>query len=364
MSKVTEQPLVGIVIVTYYSQDHIEDCITSILGSTYSNVKLVIVDNASEDETIAKVKSSVNCIENQFQKQDWHQSEIYTHNNYITCEEFLSQNDNCNSVTFEQSLAIVKSKTNLGYAAGVNMGLEYLLSDEKIHLIWIINPDCIVQPDTLERFVSTAANNPEFGLIGGRIRYMHDNAIIQSDGGKINRWTGFCSNLGIGKQANSEPYPESKDIDFISGASMFVSREFVEVVGNMDESYFLYYEEVDWAFRHGSYSIGLAKNAELYHQVGASIGSGTVIRQPSSLSNYFNFRSRIKFMRKYFPYRLPLVFFYSFLKALSLILRGYFNEGTAAIRGLVGLRPPDSVINKLGPDAIRVVFDQDTATEN
>ena len=85
---------------------------------------------------------------------------------------------------------------------------------------------------------------------------------------------------------------------------MVVSRDFLARVGPMREDYFLYYEEVDWALRRGDLPLAFAGDAIVYHHGGTSIGTGRLDERPSAFSNYFNYRNRMRFMRRFHPWRL------------------------------------------------------------
>jgi GT2 family glycosyltransferase len=124
----------------------------------------------------------------------------------------------------------------------------------------------------------------------------------------------------------------------------------------MVEDYFLYYEEVDWSFRRGDLSIIYAEGAVVYHHLGTSIGSATLKRPPSAFANYFNYRNRIRFVRRFYPSHLPVAYGYSALKIAALAARGAGQEALAAFCGLFDLPPPPSVRGRLSPDAAEVAF--------
>ena len=89
---------------------------------------------------------------------------------------------------------------------------------------------------------------------------------------------------------------------------MVVSREFLARTGPMVDDYFLYYEEVDWACRRGELPLVLAPDAIVYHHGGTSIGTGQLNERPSGFANYFNYRNRMRFMRRFHPLRLPVAY--------------------------------------------------------
>lgn len=326
---------VGVVIVTFNSEDVIDDCVESLIGSRGCRPHIVIVENSSQDGTLEKLR--------RFATGGVAYHEVDTETAFTA------------DLPDFGGLTVIKSCVNRGYAGGVNLGLRYLLAFEETELFWVLNPDCRVLPDTAARFVEHAQKSPSFGLMGGRILYVEPENIIQSDGGLVNSSTGMCANLNLGKTVQDVPYPANSHRDFVSGASVVASRRFLEEVGLMEEDYFLYYEEVDWAFRGRDLGMTFAPDAIVFHHAGTSIGSPVVgKKQGSSFSNYFNYRNRLRFIRRFFPGRLPVAYLYSALKVVRLLLQGHFAEADGAFRGLHGLAPPESVRSRLSPEAYRL----------
>ena len=108
----------------------------------------------------------------------------------------------------------------------------------------------------------------------------------------------------------------------------------------MDESYFLYYEEADWALRgKGRYRLAYANDAIVYHKEGASIGSSGRSAKRSPLSAFYLVRSRLQFTRKFFPWMMPSVFAYSTLVALRARLSGHQAQADAMFAALRGFSP-------------------------
>ena len=89
--------------------------------------------------------------------------------------------------------------------------------------------------------------------------------------------------------------------DFVVGASMTLTRALLNNVGLMEEKYFLYYEEIDWALRiKGKFDIGYCNEAIVYHKEGGSIGSSSNKGGRSSTAEYFLMSSKIKFTKSFY----------------------------------------------------------------
>ena len=97
-------------------------------------------------------------------------------------------------------------------------------------------------------------------------------------------------------------------MNYIEGASMLVSRQFLDEIGLLCEDYFLYFEEADWAIRaEGRFKLAYAQKSIVYHKVGGSIGTSSNPAKMSYISDYYNIRNRLLFTRRFYPVALPTV---------------------------------------------------------
>ena len=249
----------------------------------------------------------------------------------------------------------MRAPANLGYAGAVNLGLALLAPRPEIGLLWVLNPDCVVPPATPAALLAAQAAAGRFALMGSRIVY-HGTGLVHADGGRVGRWSGICASINRKAPADATLPPDPGSIDYVIGANMVVSREFLARVGPMREDYFLYYEEVDWALRRGDLPLAFAPDAPVLHHGGTAIGTGRPDERPSAFSNYFNYRNRMRFMRRFHPARLPL----AYLIALAQIARALGRDDAAriaaALRGLHGLPPPAHVARRIGPEAAALAF--------
>jgi GT2 family glycosyltransferase len=102
-------------------------------------------------------------------------------------------------------------------------------------------------------------------------------------------------------------------------------------IRDRDESYFLYYEELDWATRSkGRFDLVYAQESIVYHKIGGSIGTSSCPRGKSLLSDYYTLRNRLKFTRKYYPTALPTVYFGVFCALTVRLLLGQWRKACVA----------------------------------
>lgn len=204
--RLCEKPKVSIIIPTYNQFDYTYCCLLAIKKHTNNiDYEIILVDDVSDDETaeIEKYISGINVIRNQ------------------------------------ENLLFVKNCNN---AAKIVRG-EYLL---------FLNNDTQVQAGWLAALLDIAENRPDCGIVGSKLLY--PDGSLQEAGGII--WNdGSGGNYGKGNDPWLPDYNYVRETDYISGASIMISRELWNEIGGFDERFApAYYEDADLAFevrKHG-----------------------------------------------------------------------------------------------------------------
>ena len=313
-------PHLGVVIVTYNAADVIAECLRSLRASTGVVLHVVVVDNDSRDTTKAVVRD-------------------------LAGADLLAP-----AQAGEPGIALIDAGVNGGFAAGINLGLERLARRPELDRFWLLNPDCIALPDTARQLASFRTRDPSIAMIAHRVVYADNPERIQIDGGVIDRRTGITHNINQFAKRSAAP-PQDGQIAFVTGASLIATRTFYELAGPMEEAYFLYYEEVDWALRRGDLRIAYCPDAVVLHKAGSAIGSQRLGSVASPFSQYFKHRARAMFLRRNFPAGLLGGTFWSLAKALQLFLQGHTREARALLRGFFGMAPPADILAALSPEA-------------
>jgi GT2 family glycosyltransferase/lipopolysaccharide/colanic/teichoic acid biosynthesis glycosyltransferase len=205
---------VSIIIVSYNSSSVLKPCLESIRDQSFAGeVEVIVVDNASSDGTPDLVREEYPWVE------------------------------------------LVAGNENLGYSRGVNVGVRHARG----RFFFILNPDTVLKPDSVQELADFMESNPEAGIVGPKLVF-HDGNIQLS----CRRFYTFKvlvlrrTPLGkIFKNAKAErdhlmldfDHESTREVDWLLGAAMFVRRTAVESVGLMDERFFLYFEDVDWCYR-------------------------------------------------------------------------------------------------------------------
>jgi hypothetical protein len=143
--------------------------------------------------------------------------------------------------------------------------------------------------------------------------------------------------------------PVERQLSYLSGASMMVSRRFLATVGPMREDYFLYCEEVEWCIRarRRGMRLGYAPGARVLHFSGTTTGNAADHRQRSRASIFFLERNGLLLTRDCFPHRLPVALAASFvLLFLRYARRGAWRQLGYGIAGWF-----DGAMNRRGVPA-------------
>jgi len=249
-----ECPLVYVLILTWNRVGDVLTCLSHLHELDYPNYVPVVIDNASEDGTVAAIK------------------EKYPH------------------------VTVLENATNLGYAGGNNRGLNYAL-DHGAEYVLIVNGDTILPPNVIKELVRVAGSSDDIAAVGAKNLKMDDPSTL---------WGAYISvsynrllvNV-VGQDKKDGPkYFVVKDVPGVIGCGMLVSSKAVRDVGFMDESLFLYHEDMDWcqrALRKG-YRVVYAGTAYILHRGSSSIST---IQKKSLPIYYFLARNTVIFARRY-----------------------------------------------------------------
>lgn len=145
---------------------------------------------------------------------------------------------------------------NRGYAGGNNLGIRYWLDRGKDYIA-LINNDVVVRSDFLAPLVSALESDRRLGLVGPLILRRDEPNQIQSAGMDVSIPLGLTRLTGFG-EVDAGQYQGVRSVDFLMGACLLVRRAVFEQVGLLDESYFVYAEETEFARRAARFGFGAA----------------------------------------------------------------------------------------------------------
>jgi GT2 family glycosyltransferase len=230
---------------------------------------------------------------------------------------------------------------NLGYAGGINAWLHQLRSLSGWKGVWVLNPDTEPEAGALAALVERARCGRK-GMVGSTIMDIERADQIRCRGGL--RWRRLAArtiSIGLGDPlgAPHDLVAIEAAMDSPTGASMFVTRTCIEKIGPMDESYFLFFEDLDWGLRAKACGLGYASDSVVWHKRGTTTGSAKNAANIPVFSVYLEHRNAIHFVRKHFPWTLPTRIIVSLLYAGRFLINRAPNNFLAAFQGmLAGLR--------------------------
>jgi GT2 family glycosyltransferase len=275
-------------------------CLESLHALEGPRVRVVVCDNASSDDSVAEL------------------------------ERYLRERPAPPSGAV-LSVHLLKLAQNLGYAGGINAGIEWARRQWAPRGFWLLNNDVEAQAEALEAMVIAHASVPNAGICGSVLLEWEQPQRIQAVAGMFRRW------LGVGWHAKDLPAGAGEvrlTVDYPVGASMYVGAEYLDKVGPMDPSYFLYGEEMDWAERGRrlGYRPLIALRSRLRHKEGASTGSRGGVRNKSLLSERYGVINRLRITGKFWPQYLPLVWSSLFLVVLDRVVHGETARAALVLR--------------------------------
>ena len=203
-----------------------------------------------------------------------------------------------------QCVRVLNPGRNLGYAGGVNACI-CAASSEPWDAVWVLNPDTFPDREALAALVHRQRAG-DYGMVGSRLLATSDG-LVQTWGG-MKWWSLASRGFSLGRNKPGDATPDivevEKSLDFLSGASMYVSRAYIETVGVMDEDFFVYCEDVDWCLRHGNFRLGYAHDSIVRHVSGGT--SGKFSSSGSRFTVYLGTRNAILLARKFHGRSWPI----------------------------------------------------------
>jgi GT2 family glycosyltransferase len=228
-----QRPPLSIVIVTWNGRRHLPDCLAALRPQLPPGAELLLVDNASADETVAWARANA------------------------------------------PELRIIELGHNHGFAGGVNAGLRAARGE----LLLLINDDAFAEPGFLDALLAAAAAMPEIGAFAGVLTFNHRPELVASAGIRLRR-DGLALDLWPGRgEADLPSTPQP--IAGPSGGAALYRRALLEDVGLMEASFFNYLEDVDLVWRmllRGWRSV-VVPQARARHVYSASGGYGSPFKQ-------------------------------------------------------------------------------------
>ncbi|HKL51773.1 MAG TPA: glycosyltransferase family 2 protein [Wenzhouxiangellaceae bacterium] len=203
---------VDVVVVNYNAGRWLARAVESIRPAPADEPNVIVVDNGSTDDSLALLESRIGTPE---------------------------------SDQARRGVTIDRAGRNTGFAAGVNRAAGHARRE----FVLILNPDCLIDPDTLARLVDELDRHPEAALASGRVmgtdgrEQRGSRRRLPTPARIINE---MLPGRGDGIDTTDTPAPsEACEVEAVSGACMLIRRDAFESLGRMDEGYPLHFEDLD-----------------------------------------------------------------------------------------------------------------------
>jgi len=266
------EPLVYCVIPHWNLKDDLLECLESLTKQNYDPLQIIVVDNASVDDSVIAVKA------------------LYPH------------------------VHLIQNQDNEGYARAVNQGIVWAL-EQRADFILVLNNDTWAEPGMLQELVRVAMANRRAGIIAPKVLHYAQPQRIYSVGDRIYPWSPIPLHIAHNR-LDSDKYEGTFQVDYVSGCGMLIRADVIRDVGAFDENFFMYYEDADLCrrVRDAGHIILTAGKARLRHK------SATSARRIPVKIRQIKARNRVIFYCRYQHGPHPLfTLLYLFLTALLAI---------------------------------------------
>ena len=226
--KGVNMPKIGIVISNYNGWRDTRVCLESLRHQTFRDFEVILLDDASTDDSVQQLGGML-----------------------------------------DDNVVFLPQTRNQGFAAINNLGIRRALADGA-DWVMLLNNDTACAPDMLETLLR---QTPPDGVSCPKMLFMDLPDEIWFAGGTLDRKTGKVVHLG-GHAKDGPDFSRKKQVGFITFCCVLLPRKVIEAVGYLDESLFMYCEDVDYCIRLTDAGVPMwyLPDAVLHHKAGGTAG--------------------------------------------------------------------------------------------
>lgn len=273
---------VAIVILNWNGKKLLEQFLPTVIATTYPNTSVIVVDNASTDDSITFIQQK-----------------------YPT-------------------IRIIQHTQNEGFAGGYNKALQQITAD----IFVLLNSDVAVTPHWVEPIVNLFMQEEALGICQPKILSQHNQRNFDyagAAGGYMDKWGyPFAKGRVLDTiEKDTLQYEGTHPIFWASGAAFFIRATIYKTLGGLDESFFAHQEEIDlcWRTQLLGYNVKVCTASVVYHVGGATLEQG------SAQKTYLNFRNNLLMLYKNLPWYtivivLPIRFMLDAVAAYQFLFKG------------------------------------------
>ncbi len=223
-------PRICILVLNWNGADDTLECLDSLQNLTYAHAEVVVIDNGSDDDSVAKIKQA------------------FPH------------------------IFVLELSTNLFFGGGNNAGLKWA-DTQGFEYVIFLNNDTTVEPDFIEPLLASFDRSERVGMVAPMMCYASDPERVWYGGGSVNLWTGIIVHKHIRDQV-SEVSPELVSTDYITGCCMMMPTKVATELAGFHPAFKMYGEDVDLSLRcrKAGYKLMFCPQSKIFHKVSASLG--------------------------------------------------------------------------------------------
>lgn len=287
---------VFIIVLNWNGWKDTIECLESLQQQDHDSYRMVVVDNGSVDDSLRHIESWAGGQEQSIEslrddvarRRGTKPLEVVSYNKSEAEAGGTGEGEKVLSACPDRALVLVQTGANLGFAGGCNVGIRYAMK-RGAKYVWLLNNDTVAEPGALSGMVAVGRDDQQVGLVGSVLNYYHDPQAVQAfGGGSISWWWGTIRHY---------LKERVEDLDYLTGASLLIKRSVIEKIGLLDDSYFFYWEDIDYSRRalEAGWCIGVATGSRVLHKEGGTVSGGS--RTKSLASDRFMVRSTVLFFR-------------------------------------------------------------------
>ena len=240
---------VAIIVVNWKKYKMTTNCIESVIKCNYPNYEIILVDNESDTSKFSNFK-------------------------------------------YRKKVKTILNSKNEGFSKANNQGIDYALKNNFDYIL-LLNNDTIIKSNLIDVLVKTAQAKKVYAV--QPLIFNSNKKKIWNGGGKINYFFGTFSN-------SKKVYNSFKFIEWLTGCCCLFDSKLFREIGNFDERFFAYYEDVDLSLRikKNGYKIGFTSQTELIHLESASSKlENSIEGSLNPFVHYLNIKNHILIIRKH-----------------------------------------------------------------
>lgn len=237
---------IGIIVCNYNKVDYLVKCIQSIFCSSFQDFDLIVVDNASTDDSMKEITE------------------------------------------LKKDIILIQNKKNLGGSGGFNVGLKSALKKE-YEYIMLVDNDVVFDKEAIGLLYHFMEHHKEIGLTGAKILKMDLPSYLQELGAKID-----FNELGVkpcfAGEKDEVSIPEIVYCDYVPACALIARTDAIKKIGIFSEENFIYWDDIEWGYRFNQkgYKVAAYSKAKVWHKGGVNISNNT-------FQTYYWYRNKIRF---------------------------------------------------------------------